>query len=79
MRMARKRHKAEEIVAKLRQVEVLTAQGRPVGDGTTTQSGRSHHCVINRLHQRFYSGRLRNPTSFAGHPSASFKPNYQLT
>ncbi len=27
--MARKRHKAEEIVAKLRQVEALTAQGRP--------------------------------------------------
>jgi transposase-like protein len=32
MRMARKRHKAEEIVAKLRQVEVLTAQGRPVAE-----------------------------------------------
>jgi transposase-like protein len=30
--MARKRHKAEEIVAKLRQVEVLTAQGRPVAE-----------------------------------------------
>jgi transposase-like protein len=28
--MPRKRHTAEEIVAKLRQVEVLTAQGRPV-------------------------------------------------
>jgi len=27
---ARKKHKAEEIVAKLRQVDVLTAQGRPV-------------------------------------------------
>jgi transposase-like protein len=32
MGMARKRHKAEEIVAKLRQVEVLTAQGRPVAE-----------------------------------------------
>jgi putative transposase len=32
MRMARKRQKAEEIVAKLRQVEVLTAQGRPVAE-----------------------------------------------
>jgi hypothetical protein len=31
-RMARKRHTAEEIVAKLRQVEVLTAQGRPVAE-----------------------------------------------
>ena len=30
--MPRKRHKAEEIVAKLRQVEVLTAQGRPVAE-----------------------------------------------
>jgi len=32
IRMARKRHKAEEIVAKLRQVDVLTAQGRPVAE-----------------------------------------------
>ncbi len=30
--MARKRHKAEEIVAKLRQVDVLTAQGTSVPD-----------------------------------------------
>ena len=30
--MARKRHKAEEIVTKLRQVEVLTAQGRSVAE-----------------------------------------------
>ena len=30
--MARKRHTAEEIVAKLRQVDVLTAQGRQVAD-----------------------------------------------
>ena len=28
--MTRKRHSAEEIVAKLRQVDVLAAQGRPV-------------------------------------------------
>jgi putative transposase len=28
--MSRKRHRPEEIVAKLRQVEVLTAQGRSV-------------------------------------------------
>jgi transposase-like protein len=31
-RMARKRHTAEEIVGKLRQVDVLTAQGRPVAE-----------------------------------------------
>jgi predicted RNase H-like nuclease len=30
--MARKRHTAEEIVAKLRQVDVLVAQGRQVAD-----------------------------------------------
>jgi putative transposase len=31
--MARKRFKPEEIVAKLRQVEVLTAQGKSVAEG----------------------------------------------
>ena len=30
--IARKRHTAEEIVAKLRQVDVLMAQGKPVAD-----------------------------------------------
>lgn len=30
--MPRKRHKAEEIVSKLRQVDVLTAQGRSVAE-----------------------------------------------
>ena len=30
--MLRKRHKAEEIVAKLRQVEVLSAQGHSVAE-----------------------------------------------
>jgi transposase-like protein len=30
--MPRKRHSAEEIVAKLRQVDVLAAQGRPVAE-----------------------------------------------
>ncbi len=30
--MPRKRHKAEEVVAKLRQVEVLTAQGKAVAE-----------------------------------------------
>jgi putative transposase len=31
-RMPRKRHSAEEIVTKLRQVDVLSAQGRPVAE-----------------------------------------------
>ena len=30
--MPKKRHNAEDIVAKLRQVEVLTAQGKPVAE-----------------------------------------------
>ena len=30
--MPKKRHKAEEIVAKLRQVEVLTVHGKPVAE-----------------------------------------------
>ena len=34
--MARKRHTAEEIVTKLRQVEVLTAQGKPVSEAIRT-------------------------------------------
>ncbi len=34
--MARKRHTAEEIVAKLWQVDVLMAQGRPVADAVRT-------------------------------------------
>ena len=34
--MARKRHTAEEIVSKLRQVDVLTAQGRPVAEAIRT-------------------------------------------
>ena len=30
--MPRKRHKAEKIVTKLRQVDVLNAQGRPIAE-----------------------------------------------
>lgn len=37
--MARKRHKAEEIVSKLRQVDVLTAQGGTFGRGGEAQIG----------------------------------------
>ena len=45
--MSRKRHKPEEIVAKLRQVDVLMAQGTPVADAvrsigvTEVASGRA--------------------------------------
>ncbi len=34
--MARKRHKPEEIVAKLRQVDVLTAQGKSIAEAVRT-------------------------------------------
>jgi hypothetical protein len=34
--MARKHHKLEEIVAKLRQVEVLVGQGKPEADAVRT-------------------------------------------
>jgi putative transposase len=34
--MARKRHKPEEIVVKLRQVEILTAQGKSVAEAVKT-------------------------------------------
>ena len=34
--MARRKHKPEEIVAKLRQVDVLTAQGRSFADAVRT-------------------------------------------
>ena len=34
--MSRKRHKPEEIVAKLRQVDVLTAQGKSIAEAVRT-------------------------------------------
>ena len=36
--MPQKKHKPEEIVAKLRQVDVLLSQGRPVADAIRTIS-----------------------------------------
>jgi type II secretory pathway component PulF len=36
--MPKKRHKAEEIVAKLRQVDVLASQGVPIADAVRTQT-----------------------------------------
>ena len=40
--MARKRYASEEIVLKLRQVDVLTAQGRPVADAIRTRGDGSY-------------------------------------
>lgn len=36
--MARKRHKPEEIIAKLRQVDVLTGQGRSISEAVKTSA-----------------------------------------
>jgi putative transposase len=41
--MARKRHKPEEIIGKLREVEVLIAQGRSVADAVKT-NGVTEQC-----------------------------------
>ena len=50
--MSRKRHKPEEIVAKLRQVDVLTAQGTPVADALrsigVTEVGFGTSCWMGR-------------------------------
>jgi hypothetical protein len=41
--MATKRHTPEEIVAKLRQVDVLIAQGRPIADAIPAIGVRKSH------------------------------------
>ena len=40
--MPKKRHKADKIVAKLRQVEVLTAQGKPVAEAIRSRRDGSY-------------------------------------
>ena len=50
--MSRKRHKPEEIVSKLRQVDVLIAQGTPVADAVrsigVTEVGFGTSCWMGR-------------------------------
>jgi putative transposase len=53
--MASKRHKPEEIVGKLRQVDVLTSQGRPVAE--TVRSIGVTEVTYYRWRQEY--GRLR--------------------
>ena len=45
--MARKRHSAEEIVSKLRQVDVLMAQGRPVADAVRAIGVTEVSCAMS--------------------------------
>ena len=47
--MARKRHTAEEIVAKLRQVDVLTSQGRPVAEAVRSIGGDGSYISFLQL------------------------------
>ena len=50
--MSRKRHKPEEIVSKLHQVDVLIAQGTPVADAVrsigVTEVGSETSCWMER-------------------------------
>jgi hypothetical protein len=72
--MARKRHTAEEIVAKLRQVDVLMAQGRQVADavraiGVTTRrrhTASSWSRSLAAWHGRML-GRLFRPLAYLYH------------
>ena len=53
--MTRKRHKPEEIVVKLRQVDVLVAQGKPVADAIRSLADR-HAAVLLANHGPVVSG-----------------------
>ena len=59
--MTRKRHKPEEIVAKLRQVDVLVSQGQAVADAIraigVTEVGSETSCSTAR--SSTHSGRRR--------------------
>ena len=60
--MGRKRHTAEEIVSKLRQVDVLTAQGHAVADAIrtigVTEVNRVTNCSTGRSSTRSTRPRL---------------------
>ena len=47
--MPRKRHEAEEIVAKLRQVDVLVSQGQNVADAIRQIGVTEVVCVMNSV------------------------------
>ncbi len=60
--MSRKRHKPEEIVSKLRQVDVLVSQGQSVADAIrsigVTEVGSETNCSMERSSTP--CGRLRS-------------------
>ena len=49
MQVPRKRHKREEIIAKLRQVDVLTSQGQSVADAVLKQYADRSKELFDRL------------------------------
>ncbi len=61
--MSRKRHKPEEIVAKLRQVDVLTSQGQTVADAVRVTLGLARHPVVARRLARGERADVRLETS----------------
>src|SRR4051812_42360715 len=65
--MSRKRHKPEEIVAKLRQVDVLVAQGTPVADAIRTIGGTE----VTYQRRAGTPTRLVNSQTWAGLPGSS--------
>jgi hypothetical protein len=58
--MPRKRHKAEEIVAKLRQVEVLSGQGQSVAEAIRSIGVTEVSCAMNCSTEK-YSTRWKKP------------------
>jgi hypothetical protein len=54
--MRRRRHKPEEIVAKLRQVDVLTTQGRSVAEAIESMQSRGVRHADRRTERFSLSG-----------------------
>ncbi len=84
--MSRKRHTAEEIVAKLRQVEVLTAQGRTVAEAirsigvtevsSATSCSTARSSIRSRRPRSSSRAGVATTTPFAHtHPSATSRPH----
>jgi hypothetical protein len=64
--MARKRHTAEEIVAKLWQVDVLMAQGPAGGRRSPNEGGDGSHVLSMAQRVRWPEGRSGEATQKAG-------------
>jgi hypothetical protein len=56
--MPQKKHKPEEIVAKLRQVDVLVSQGLRIGESTARNQPKKTELLPEKL-QQFSKGKSR--------------------